>query len=101
MLLVALTALAAVRVAALVPLRSAKISTARASTTPACDSWSPFGSNCKPAEGVNGVLVNEKLVTSKALREVEVVGASGDRQQLLSVISEEKPAVVVFLRHLG
>lgn len=67
-----------------------------------CDSWSPYSANCKPCTDDSGsVYVNDKLLSSKDLREVEVLSAAGQRQQLLSVIGSATPAVVVFLRHLG
>lgn len=64
-----------------------------------CDSWSPFSENCKPCDD-GSVRVNGQLVTPKALREVEVMDADGDTQQLLSVLGNEK-SVLVLLRHLG
>ena len=39
-------------------------------------------------------------VTPKGLREVEVIGASGERQSLLG-LAGDGAAVIVFLRHLG
>jgi len=46
-------------------------------------------------------MVNERLVTAKGLNEVEVLGAGGKRTQLLGLVGQDTPAVVVFLRHLG
>ena len=72
----------------------------RATQCGECDDWNPFGDGCKPCENTGGVFVNEQLVTSKTLREVDVVGASGQRAQM-SEIMGRGGSVVVFLRHLG
>lgn len=73
---------------------------ARGETCGECDDWNPFGEGCKPCEDGRSVFVNEKLVTSKVLREVSVVGSSGSRVQLDSLMGTGG-SVVVFLRHLG
>ena len=72
----------------------------RATQCGECDDWNPFGDGCKPCEDTGGVFVNEQLVTSKTLREVDVVGASGQRAQMSDIMGRGG-SVVVFLRHLG
>ena len=65
-----------------------------------CDDWNPFGEGCKPCEDGRSVFVNDRIVSSKVLRDVEVVAASGARMRLDDVMTG-RGAVVVFLRHLG
>lgn len=45
--------------------------------------------------------VNGKIVGSKTLRSLELVGADGIRRTISEVVSDEGKAVVVFLRHMG
>ena len=63
-----------------------------------CDTWSPFSAGCEPCSD-GSVLVSGKEVTSKSLREVEVIGCDGVKKPLMSTITGK--SVVVFLRHLG
>lgn len=63
-----------------------------------CDSWSPFSANCKPCDD-GKVVVNGAMVSSKALRQVEVMDAEGTVKDLTEVVADK--SVVVFLRHLG
>jgi len=65
-----------------------------------CDDWNPFGDGCNPCDDGKSVFVNEALVTSKVLRDVDVVGASGQRAEM-SRLMGDSGSVVVFLRHLG
>lgn len=63
-----------------------------------CDSWSPFSANCKPCDD-GKVVVNGQMVSSKSLRQVEVMDAEGTVKDLTDVVADK--SVVVFLRHLG
>ena len=65
-----------------------------------CDDWNPFGDGCKPCEDGRSVFVNDRLVSSKVLRDVEVVASSGARTRIDDLMTG-RGAVVVFLRHLG
>ena len=72
----------------------------RATQCGECDDWNPFGDGCKPCDDGKSVFVNEALVTSKVLRDVDVVGANGQRAEM-SKLMGDSGSVVVFLRHLG
>ena len=67
-----------------------------------CDDWNPFGDGCKPCAGpdTGSVFVNDVKVSSKVLREVDVVASSGARTAVGDLMTG-RGAVVVFLRHLG
>ena len=66
-----------------------------------CDDWNPFGDGCKPCgDDTGSVFVNDVKVSSKVLREVEVVASSGARTAVGDLMTG-RGAVVVFLRHLG
>ena len=66
-----------------------------------CDDWNPFGDGCKPcADNTGSVFVNDVKVSSKVLREVDVVASSGARTAVGDLMTG-RGAVVVFLRHLG
>ncbi|KAH8050431.1 adenosine kinase [Aureococcus anophagefferens] len=53
-----------------------------------CDDWNPFGDGCKPCDDGKSVFVNEALVTSKVLRDVDVVGANGQRAEMSRLMGD-------------
>jgi hypothetical protein len=66
-----------------------------------CDPMSPLSAGCRPCSDGRSFFVGDTRVTSKTLREVEVVSArDGDRVRLDALMGG-RPSVVVFLRHLG
>ncbi|KAH8046630.1 adenosine kinase [Aureococcus anophagefferens] len=48
----------------------------------------PFGDGCKPCDDGKSVFVNEALVTSKVLRDVDVVGANGQRAEMSRLMGD-------------
>ena len=65
-----------------------------------CDPMSPFSDGCRPCADGRSVFVGDTKVTSKTLRDIDVVSASGNRVRLDDLMGR-KASVVVFLRHLG
>jgi len=65
-----------------------------------CDPMSPFSDGCKPCADGRSVFVGDSKVTSKTLRDIDVVAPSGERV-LLNDMMGSRASVVVFLRHLG
>ena len=65
-----------------------------------CDPMSPFSDGCRPCADGRSVFVGDKKVTSKTLRDIDVVSANGNRVRLDDLMGR-KASVVVFLRHLG
>ena len=65
-----------------------------------CDPMSPFSDGCRPCADGRSVFVGDTKVTSKTLRDIDVVSASGSRVRLDDLMGR-KASVVVFLRHLG
>mmetsp|Transcript_15592 Transcript_15592/g.48327 ORF Transcript_15592/g.48327 Transcript_15592/m.48327 type:complete len:106 (+) Transcript_15592:437-754(+) len=66
-----------------------------------CDDWNPFGDGCKPCADGRSVFVGDTRVSSKTLRDVEVVAASSGARTSLDGLMGSGSSVVVFLRHLG
>ena len=65
-----------------------------------CDPMSPFSDGCRPCADGRSVFVGDTKVTSKTLRDIDVVSANGNRVRLDDLMGR-KASVVVFLRHLG
>lgn len=69
------------------------------SQQPDCGCTDVMQGNVVPT--ATSVLMNDVRVTGASLRSLEASDANGNRVLATSLIGEDGPAVIVFLRHLG